>query len=236
MTPLRSGRVAVGRSARAAWTRRPANEHAAPSAARVALEGEGGAHRGQPQGAQAGRELKIIETRVYRGPNYWSYEPAIKLVVDLGVLEQFPTNTIPGFVEGLLEMLPEVGSHSCGTGRAGGFAGRLREGTWVGPRGRAHRAAAAARGGHRGRPRQDPQHRRAGAVPRRLLVRRGERRAWRPGGWRCGWSTTSSGRARLRLPAPSSRSWSCWPSARRSARRPRPSSTRPRCATSRPSA
>ena len=45
-------------------------------------------------------ELKIIETRVFRGPNYWSYEPAIKLVVDLGVLEQFPTNTIPGFVDG----------------------------------------------------------------------------------------------------------------------------------------
>ncbi|HEY8176964.1 MAG TPA: cyanophycin synthetase [Candidatus Limnocylindria bacterium] len=77
-------------------------------------------------------ELKIIETRVYRGPNYWSYEPAIKLVVDLGVLEQFPSSTIPGFVEGLLDMLPEVGSHSCGTGRPGGFAGRLREGTWLG--------------------------------------------------------------------------------------------------------
>ena len=43
-------------------------------------------------------ELKIIETRVYRGPNYWNYDPAIKLIVDLGILEQFPTNTIPGFV------------------------------------------------------------------------------------------------------------------------------------------
>ena len=73
-----------------------------------------------------------METRVYRGPNYWSYEPAIKLVVDLGVLESFPSNTIPGFVEGLLDILPEVGSHSCGTGRPGGFEGRLREGTWLG--------------------------------------------------------------------------------------------------------
>ena len=76
--------------------------------------------------------LRVIETRVYRGPNYWSYEPAIKLVVDLGVLEQFPTNLIPGFADGLLSWLPGVGQHSCSTGRAGGFAKRLRDGTWVG--------------------------------------------------------------------------------------------------------
>ena len=77
-------------------------------------------------------ELRIVETRVYRGPNYWNYEPAIKLIVDLGVLEQFPSNTIPGFVDGLLQMLPGVGQHTCGTGRVGGFELRLREGTWAG--------------------------------------------------------------------------------------------------------
>jgi cyanophycin synthetase len=85
-----------------------------------------------PAGAVPHAELKIIETRVYRGPNYWNYEPAIKLVVDLGVLEHFPTNRLKGFVEALLEMLPGVGQHTCGTGRVGGFEGRLREGTWVG--------------------------------------------------------------------------------------------------------
>jgi cyanophycin synthetase len=87
---------------------------------------------GAPAGAKPRPELKIIETRVYRGPNYWNYEPAIKLIVDLGVLEHFPSNTIPGFVEALLEMLPGVGQHTCGTGRVGGFEGRLREGTWLG--------------------------------------------------------------------------------------------------------
>ena len=87
---------------------------------------------GAPAGAKPRPELKIIETRVYRGPNYWNYEPAIKLIVDLGVLEHFPSNTIPGFVEALLEMLPGVGQHTCGTGRVGGFEDRLREGTWVG--------------------------------------------------------------------------------------------------------
>ena len=90
------------------------------------------AREGAPSGAVPRAELKIVETRVYRGPNYWNYEPAIKLVVDLGVLEHFPSNTIPGFVEALLEMLPGVGQHTCGTGRVGGFEERLRDGTWVG--------------------------------------------------------------------------------------------------------
>jgi len=76
--------------------------------------------------------LKIIETRVYRGPNYWSYEPAIKLLVDLGELEAYPTNLLPGFTDTLLTMLPGVGHHSCSTGRSGGFATRLRDGTWAG--------------------------------------------------------------------------------------------------------
>ena len=40
-------------------------------------------------------DLKIISSRVYRGPNVWHYEPAIQLVVDLGVLEDFPTNKLP---------------------------------------------------------------------------------------------------------------------------------------------
>jgi cyanophycin synthetase len=77
-------------------------------------------------------ELRIVETRVYRGPNIWSYEPAIHLVVDLGVLEEFPTDRLPGFADALLELLPGVGEHSCSRGRKGGFAERLHEGTWVG--------------------------------------------------------------------------------------------------------
>ncbi len=85
-----------------------------------------------PAGAVPRPELKIIETRVYRGPNYWNYDPAIKLIVDLGVLEHFPSNTIPGFVTALLEMLPGIGQHTCGTGRVAGFTDRLHDGTWLG--------------------------------------------------------------------------------------------------------
>ncbi|MGH2581165.1 MAG: cyanophycin synthetase family protein, partial [Actinomycetota bacterium] len=76
--------------------------------------------------------MKIVETQVFRGPNYWSYEPCVRLLVDLGSLEEWPSNTLPGFTEGLLEMLPGVGEHSCSLGRRGGFRERLEEGTWLG--------------------------------------------------------------------------------------------------------
>ncbi len=77
-------------------------------------------------------DLRIVETQVFRGPNYWSYDPAIRLLVDLGALEDWPSNTIPGFIDGLLEMLPGIAEHSCSLGRRGGFGERLNEGTWLG--------------------------------------------------------------------------------------------------------
>ncbi|MDH3958670.1 MAG: cyanophycin synthetase, partial [Actinomycetota bacterium] len=80
----------------------------------------------------AAPDLAIVETRVYRGPNVWSYGPAIHLVVDLGSLEDYPTDTLPGFTDQLLEWLPGVGEHTCSRGRKGGFTERLHEGTWVG--------------------------------------------------------------------------------------------------------
>ncbi|WP_084596929.1 cyanophycin synthetase [Nocardioides aequoreus] len=83
-------------------------------------------------GGRPAPDLDIVETRVYRGPNVWSYEKAIHLVVDLGVLEDFPTNTLPGFSEHLLEALPGLREHSCSRGRRGGFVERLHEGTWLG--------------------------------------------------------------------------------------------------------
>ena len=76
--------------------------------------------------------LQILETRVLRGANYWAKEPVIRQVVDLGVLEAFPSNTIPGFVDALVEMLPTLEDHACSLGRRGGFITRLRDGTWAG--------------------------------------------------------------------------------------------------------
>ncbi len=83
-------------------------------------------------GGRPSADLAILETRVYRGANVWSYEKAIHLVVDLGVLEEYPTNTLPGFTERLLVALPGLRDHSCSRGRRGGFVERLNEGTWLG--------------------------------------------------------------------------------------------------------
>jgi len=77
-------------------------------------------------------DLRIIQTQVLRGPNFWSYDQAIRLLVDLGSLEHWPSNTLPGFNEALLEALPGLRQHSCSVGRPGGLLARLEDGTWVG--------------------------------------------------------------------------------------------------------
>ena len=77
-------------------------------------------------------DLKILETRIYRGPNIWSYQQAIHLVVDLGSLEEYPTVSLAGFTDQLVELVPGLERHTCSLGRRGGFIERLREGTWLG--------------------------------------------------------------------------------------------------------
>jgi cyanophycin synthetase len=77
-------------------------------------------------------DLSLLETQVFRGPNYWSYDPCIRLLVDLGSLEHWPSNTLEGFNEALLELLPNLRDHSCSLGRPGGFLERLEDGTWLG--------------------------------------------------------------------------------------------------------
>ena len=89
----------------------------------------------EPAANKKGRpkpDLTIVQTQVFRGPNYWSYEPCIRMLVDLGSLEEWPSNTIPRFNERLLELLPGVGEHSCSLGKRGGFRERLADGTWLG--------------------------------------------------------------------------------------------------------
>jgi cyanophycin synthetase len=76
--------------------------------------------------------LRILETRVLRGPNAWSRGKAIRMLVDLGPLEEWPSNRIPGFNHTLLELLPTLEDHACSLGRRGGFTSRLQDGTWLG--------------------------------------------------------------------------------------------------------
>ena len=83
-------------------------------------------------GGEPRPELRIVETRVLRGPNFWAREPVIRMLVDLGELEAWPSDRIPGFTDRLLVLLPSLEEHACSLGRRGGFVTRLREGTWMG--------------------------------------------------------------------------------------------------------
>ncbi len=76
--------------------------------------------------------LQILRVSHLRGPNIWTYRPVIEAWLDLGELEERPSNKIPGFYERLLALLPGLGQHRCGVGEVGGFLERLRDGTWAG--------------------------------------------------------------------------------------------------------
>jgi len=76
--------------------------------------------------------MRVVETAVYRGPNLRGSQPMVRLRIDLGALEEWPSDRIPGFVERLTELLPGLASHGCSLGRPGGFLERLRDGTWLG--------------------------------------------------------------------------------------------------------
>ncbi|MSQ66902.1 MAG: cyanophycin synthetase [Gammaproteobacteria bacterium] len=77
-------------------------------------------------------DLKILELVILRGPNRWSYKPALEALVDIGTLEECPSNSLPGFVARLLDWLPGLHQHECSYEVPGGFVRRLQEGTWVG--------------------------------------------------------------------------------------------------------
>jgi cyanophycin synthetase len=78
--------------------------------------------------------MKILEQRTYVGPNLYATFRVIRLTVDLGPLEDYPSAKIDGFNERLLKALPSLNEHGCSYGEAGGFVRRLTEdgGTWLG--------------------------------------------------------------------------------------------------------
>lgn len=54
------------------------------------------------------------------------------MLLDIGDLEERPSNEIPGFADRLVERLPSLHSHRCSVGVPGGFIQRLHRGTWAG--------------------------------------------------------------------------------------------------------
>ena len=79
----------------------------------------------------AKKNIEILRVTHLRGPNIWTYRPVIEAWVDIGELEDFPSNTLPGFYERLTTWLPGLIEHKCSPGVRGGFLERLREGTWA---------------------------------------------------------------------------------------------------------
>ncbi|MES2898314.1 MAG: cyanophycin synthetase [Pseudomonadota bacterium] len=78
------------------------------------------------------KEIEFLRVTHLRGPNIWTYRPVIETWLDIGALEDFPSNKLPGLYERLLAWLPGLVEHRCGVGERGGFLERLKEGTWSG--------------------------------------------------------------------------------------------------------
>ena len=79
--------------------------------------------------------MKILSTNVFQGPSLYAHFPVIRHVLDLGVLEEWPSTRIgQDYVDQLVEILPGLKEHGCSYRVPGGFIRRLREddGTWMG--------------------------------------------------------------------------------------------------------
>ncbi|MES2951107.1 MAG: cyanophycin synthetase [Pseudomonadota bacterium] len=77
------------------------------------------------------KKITILRVTHLRGPNIWTYRPVIEAWVDIGQLEDFPSNSINGFYERLTGFLPSLIEHHCSPGVRGGFLQRVKEGTYA---------------------------------------------------------------------------------------------------------
>lgn len=77
-------------------------------------------------------DIQLLRINYLRGPNIWTYRPVLEVWMDLGNLEDFPSNLLPGFSDRLVALMPALLEHHCGVGERGGFIQRLVEGTWAG--------------------------------------------------------------------------------------------------------
>ena len=78
------------------------------------------------------KDIQILRMNYLRGPNIWTYRPIIEALIDLGEMEDHPSNKIDGFNDRINGWLPGLVEHHCGVGHRGGFLTRLVGGTWMG--------------------------------------------------------------------------------------------------------
>jgi len=78
--------------------------------------------------------MRILKTQTLRGPNYWSIRRNKLIVMQLALeeLTEKMSSEIPGFYEGIIQVLPSLIEHHCSRGHQGGFLERIKEGTLMG--------------------------------------------------------------------------------------------------------
>jgi cyanophycin synthetase len=78
------------------------------------------------------KDIQFLRITYLRGPNIWTYRSVMEALIDIGELEDFPSNLLPGFNDRLKTWLPQMIEHYCTPGVYGGFFQRLDTGTWAG--------------------------------------------------------------------------------------------------------
>ena len=74
----------------------------------------------------------IREIRALYGSNYYSRYPVIYMLLDIGELEETPSDMVPGLKDRLCKLIPTMAEHRCSLGCPGGFLERVETGTWAG--------------------------------------------------------------------------------------------------------
>ncbi|MGB1697095.1 MAG: cyanophycin synthetase [Thermoplasmatota archaeon] len=76
--------------------------------------------------------MEILQHRALRGPNFYARFPVTYMLLDIGDLEESPSDEIPGLPDRIKELMPSLIEHRCSPGVRGGFFQRLDRGTWAG--------------------------------------------------------------------------------------------------------
>jgi len=76
------------------------------------------------------KTINILDIKYIKGPNMWCWVEVLEALIDIGELEEYPSDKIPGFYERLVNKLPSLIEHRCSYEERGGFLKRVEEGTW----------------------------------------------------------------------------------------------------------
>src|SRR3546814_17291640 len=77
--------------------------------------------------------MRVLNRSVYVGPSLYAHFPVIRLELDLGALEAWPTAKLgTALVDTLIEALPGLAEHGCTYREPCGFVRRMPEGEGTG--------------------------------------------------------------------------------------------------------